>query len=111
MSFLEFFKLEKDKRGIVSSSSKSKKGENVGEKKGKRSSSFKFDFLERECVFLLSRFLNDPTVDSLRDKKESCSMRIGLPAGTRLKEFRQTPRGRGFSILGFYSLFKSYVNI
>ena len=28
------FKLEKDKRGIVSSSSKSKKGENVGRKKG-----------------------------------------------------------------------------
>ena len=31
MSFLELFKLEKDKRGIVSSSSKSKKGEKTWE--------------------------------------------------------------------------------
>ena len=35
MSFMELFKLEKDKRGIVSSSSKSKKGENMGEKEEK----------------------------------------------------------------------------
>ena len=26
--------------------------------------------------------------------------------GTRFREFPQTPRGRGFSLLGFYSSFK-----
>ena len=26
--------------------------------------------------------------------------------GTRFREFPQTPRGRGFSLLGFYALFK-----
>ena len=72
---------------------------------------FCFYFLERECVFLLSRFLNDPTVGSLWDKKENCSTRRGLRVGTRFREFPQTPRGRGFSLLAFYSLFKNIVNI
>ena len=60
--------------------------------------------LEREkFLFKISR---DPTVGSLRDKKESCSTRRGLRVGTRFMEFPQTPRGRGFSLLGFYSFFK-----
>ena len=37
------FKLENDKRGIVSSSSKSKKGENMGRKKGD-TGGFRSDF-------------------------------------------------------------------
>ena len=31
--------------------------------------------------------------------------------GTGFREFPQTPRGRGFSLLGFYSSFKYYVNV
>ena len=50
---------------------------------------------------LLSRNTGDPTVDGFRYKKESCSTRKGLRVGTRFKEFRQTPRGSGFSLLGF----------
>ena len=49
MSFLELFKLEKDKRGIVSSSSKSKKGE----KRGRREvlhMKLGSHFFERECL-------------------------------------------------------------
>ena len=45
--------------------------------------------LERER--LLSKFRGDPTVGSLRDKKESCSTRRGLRVGTGFKDFRQTP--------------------
>ena len=30
---------------------------------------------------------------------------------TRFREFPQTLRGRGFSLLGFYSSFKYYVNV
>ena len=45
-------------------------------------------FRERE---LLSKFLTNPTVGSLRDKKGSCSTRRGLCVGTGFKEFRQTP--------------------
>ena len=60
---------------------------------------------------LLSRISGDPTVGSLRDKKESCYTRRGLRVGTGFREFPQTLRGRGFSLLGFYSLFKSYVNV
>ena len=45
--------------------------------------------------------MNDSTVGSLRDKKENCSTRRGLRVGTRFKEFRQTSRGSGFSLLGF----------
>ena len=60
---------------------------------------------------LLSKISGDPTVGSLRDKKESCSRRKGIRVGTRFKEFRQTPRGRSFSLLGFYSLFKYFTNV
>ena len=28
--------------------------------------------------------------------------------GTRFREFPQNPRGRGFSLLGFYTLFKCF---
>ena len=31
--------------------------------------------------------------------------------GTRYREFPQTSRGRGFSLLEFYSSFKYYVNV
>ena len=68
-------------------------------------------FLGRERVFLLSRNTRDPTVGSLRDKKGSCSTRRGLRVGTGFREFSQTPRGRGFSLLRFYSSFKYYVNV
>ena len=64
-----------------------------------------------ERVFLLSRNMGDPTVGSLRDKKESCSTQRGLRVGTGFREFPQTPRGRGFSLLAFYSLFKNIVNV
>ena len=37
---------------------------------------------QRESVFLLSRFLNDPTVGSLRDKKGNCSTQRGFRVGT-----------------------------
>ena len=30
---------------------------------------------------------------------------------TGFREFPQTPRGRGFSLLGFYSSFKHHVNV
>ena len=55
--------------------------------------------------------MGDPTVGSLRDKKESCSTRRGLRVGTGFRDFPQTRRGRGFSLLGFYSSFKYHVNV
>ena len=55
--------------------------------------------------------MEDPTVGGLRDKKENCSTRRGLRVGTRFREFPQTPRGRGFSLLGFYSSVKYHVNV
>ena len=60
---------------------------------------------------LLSRNTGDPTVGSLQDKKESGSTRRGLRVGTGFREFPQTPRGRGFSLLGFYSSFKCIYNV
>ena len=64
-----------------------------------------FGFL-REKDHLISRIVEDPIVGSLRDKKESCSTQRGLCVGTGFREFTQTPRGRGFSLLGFYTSFK-----
>ena len=65
--------------------------------------------LEREK--LLSKISRDPTIGSLRDKKENYSTRRGLRVGTGFREFSQTLRGRGFSLLGFYSLFKYFTNV
>ena len=42
--------------------------------------------LEREHL-LLSKISGDPTVGSLRDKKESCSTGRGLHVGTGFEEF------------------------
>ena len=47
------------------------------------------EFRERVSSFSLK--YRDPTVGSLRDKKESCSTRRGLRVGTGFKEFKQTP--------------------
>ena len=66
--------------------------------------------LERESLFL-SINTGDLTVGGLRDKKENCSTRRGLRVGTRFREFPQTPRGRGFSLLGFIPSFKHFVNV
>ena len=85
---------------------KPKKGEKTRE--SSISGVFEF-FLEREK--LLSRIPANPTVGSLRDKKESCSTRKGLCVGTKFREFSQTPRCRGFSLLGFYSFFKYFVDV
>ena len=63
--------------------------------------------IERERA-LLSRNTRDPTVGGLRDKKENCSTLRGLHVGTEFREFSQTPRGRGFSLLEFYSHFKCF---
>ena len=62
-------------------------------------------------VWLLSRNKGDPTLGSLRDKKENCSTRRGLRVGTGFVSFLQTPRGRGFSLLVFYSRFKYFTNV
>ena len=77
------------------------------EQKGEPVASMAF-FYERERVFILSKNTGDPTVGGLRDKKENCSTRRGLRMGTGFREFPQTPRGRGFSLLGFYTLFKCF---
>ena len=73
------------------------------------SSHFLENSLEREK--LLSKISRDPIVGSLQDKKENCSTRRGLRVGTGFREFPQTPRGRGFSLLGFYSLLKYFINV
>ena len=76
----------------------------MGERKRKDPVALDLIFSERESSFSLEiRAIRPSAV--FRDKKESCSTRRGLRVGTRFREFPQTPRGRGFSLLGFYSLF------
>ena len=55
--------------------------------------------------------MGDLTVDGLREKKENCSTRRGLHVGIGFREFPQTPRGRGFSLLEFYSHFNCFTNV
>ena len=65
-------------------------------------------FLEREHLTSLYN-IGNPTVRSLRSKKESCSTWRGLHVDSGFESFRQTPRDRGLSLLGFYA--KSYVDV
>ena len=60
-------------------------------------------------MLLLSKFSANLTVRILRDKKESCYTRKGLRVGSGFREFHQTLRGRGFILLGFYTLFKCFI--
>ena len=59
----------------------------MGEKEERDPVALDLIFLVRKS-FLLSRNTGDPTVGSLRDKKESCSTRRGLRVGTGFEEFR-----------------------
>ena len=66
----------------------SEKGGKRGGKKEKKDPVGFGSHILRESVFLLSKFLRDPTVGGLRGKKKSYSTRKGLRVGTRIKEFR-----------------------
>ena len=63
-------------------------------------------FFKCERVFLLSRNTGDPTIGGLRAEKERRSTQSRLRVDSGFVSFRQTPRGRGFSLLDFYSHFK-----
>ena len=58
--------------------------------KGEERSSSRFSSVLVRASLLLSRNTDDPIVGGLRDKKENCSTRRGLPVGTRFREFLQT---------------------
>ena len=75
----------KDKMSNSVVSSKGEKGHWLEQKQTHGSSKFFILFLEREP--LLSSFPANPTVGSLRDKKESCSTWRGLRVGTGFEEF------------------------
>ena len=68
-----------------------------------------FLFLERE--YLLSKIPGDWTIGILRSKKESCSTHRDLRVDSGFREFHQTPRGRDFFLLEFYTLFKCIYNV
>ena len=70
---------------------------------------WRFSFRERER--LLSKFPANPTVEILRSKKEGRSTMRGQRVDSDFKEFRQTPRGRGFILLEFYTLFKCIYDV
>ena len=55
---------------------------------------------ERERLYLLSRFSDDRIIVFRQSKRKSSSLRQGLCIETGVGKFRQTPRGRGFLLLG-----------
>ena len=68
------------------------------------------DFRERERGHL-SRNTQDPTVGGLLGEKEKRSTRSRLRVDPGFVEFPQTPRGRIFPLLEFYSYFKGFVDV
>ena len=55
----------------------------------------------REKLLILSSFLGDPAFSVCQSKRKSSSSRRELRPETRIREFHQTLRGRGFFLLGF----------
>ena len=56
--------------------------------------------LEREKI--LSKIYENQTVCFRQSKKQSSSTQRELRMDTKILEFRQTPRGREFSYLGYF---------
>ena len=54
---------------------------------------------ERSSTFSLGFFFKDRTVGSCRSKKKSSFSRQDLQVETKIREFRQIPRGGGFLLL------------
>ena len=54
---------------------------------------------ERDSTFSLD-FSNNQTISFRRSKRKSSSSQQGLCIETGVGEFQQTPRGRGFLLLG-----------
>ena len=75
----------KDKMSNSVVSSKREKGQWLEQRKMQGSSRFFILFLDIEP--LLSSFPANPTVEILRDKKESCSTRRGLRVSSGFEEF------------------------
>ena len=67
-----------------------------------------FDIFQREREWLLSKIPGNRTVGFHRIKKESCSTRRGLRAGTGLRSFDKLCEVGVLSYL-FYTLFKCFV--
>ena len=65
----------------------------------------------RENLLLRSSFPGDSAIDVYRCKRQSSSSRRELRVGTRIGEFRQTPRGRGFFLLGFILSLKIHLMV
>ena len=60
---------------------------------------------EKDFFFLslfLSKIYENRTVGFHRSKRQSLSMQRELRVGTKILEFRQTPRGREFSYLCYF---------
>ena len=76
-------------------------GEEIGGKERERKE--REEEKMRDRLLILSRFLEDPTIGIRRSKGQSQSPWWELRLETGIEEFRQTPRGRGFLLLRFYS--------
>ena len=68
-----------------------------GERERKRRRKEREEEVEREALYIVSRFFGDWTVGFHRSKRESYFSRRELQVETGNWEFRQTSRVRGFS--------------
>ena len=57
---------------------------------------------KKKFFLLLSKIYGNRTVGFRRSKRQSRSTHRELRVGTKILEFRQTPRGREFSYLGYF---------
>ena len=71
-------------------------GENRKREKGERRRR------RREKLHLIYKFYDDRTVGFCRRKRQSSPTRQGLRIETKIRNFRQAPRGRGFSYSAYF---------
>ena len=59
---------------------------------------------EKKIFSLISKIYENQTVGFCQSKRQSRSTHRELRVGTKILEFRQTPRGREFSYFDYFSL-------
>ena len=75
--------------------------ERIGGKKEKERNEKREEEKRSERLQLLSRIFGNRTIEFCRSKRESSSTQRELRVGTRIRSFRQTLRGRNFSLTRF----------
>ena len=96
------FKKKKNKKKRKEDKKYKKEGEGTDGRGGRGGGGARREREGKEKKSLLSKIYGNRTLGFRRSRRQSRSTHRELCVGTKILEFRQTPRGREFSYLGYF---------